>query len=163
MDLATEALRKLGWMLARRRHNFESLVLSLKRLKTVFLAQCPCPERSLISPQDSLEIRTFRAWETPTEDKELRMSGTVPYAGPNCNDIVKRITWKFLRRLCDVLHPDTHVVINVNNTPFKSLARHLPVAKITPPLLVQSKLVYFIGNEQSHRPNRTTSPCTPSY
>ena len=60
MDLATEALRKLGWMLARRRHNFESLVLSLKRLKTV-LAQCPCPERSLISPQDNLEIRTFRA------------------------------------------------------------------------------------------------------
>ena len=148
-DLAVEAVRTLGWMLARRQHSFENLVLSLKRLKTVFLAQCSCPVRTLISPQNCQAIGTFRTWEPPADDCNLRMSGTVPFAGPNCNDIVKRITWKSLRKLCDVIHPDLEVTINVNNTPFRSLSRLLPVAKIMPPPLTQSNLVYQIGNEES--------------
>ena len=42
-ELAAEALCKLGWMLARRQHTFENLILSLKRLRTVFLAECDSP------------------------------------------------------------------------------------------------------------------------
>ena len=43
-----------------------------------------------------------------------------------------------------MIHTNETAIVSVNNTPFKSLGRTLPVAKIAPPNLLDNTLVYQI-------------------
>ena len=40
---------------------------------------------------------------------------------------------------------DSNIVITVNNTPFKSIGRTLPIAKCSPPALLENYAVYRIA------------------
>ena len=150
VETATTALRKLGRMMARREHPLQALILSCARLNPLFLAEASCPERTLLSPGNTPPLPQYATWTEPDKQECIHLSAVIPY-GAHVNEAAKRITGEFMEALKTLLYNDEkrQVKINVNNTPFKSLARLLPVAKICPPPKLLNNLVYRISNATS--------------
>ena len=140
---AIRGLKKLGKMLAKREHPLENIIYSFERLNPTFLAE-QTPARKVISPQNAPEIVIFGDWEQIERSKGIHLPGTVPFLGEGRNDQAKRVTGNFLATIAKMIHTNETAIVSVNNTPFKSLGRTLPVAKIAPPNLLDNTLVYQI-------------------
>ena len=104
-------------------------------------------ERSTIHPNNCPPVQTFGPWSFSEPPSSLSLSGTVPYLSGNRNEQAKRTTGTFLQHLasCIMQRIDSNIVITVNNTPFKSLGRTLPIAKCSPPALLENYAVYRIA------------------
>ena len=164
---AAKGLRKLGKMLAKREHPLSSIITSFERLRPCFLAEIEI-ERYTFDQNAAMEITIFGEWEPKEVAAGLHLSGTVPFLGTGRNEQAKRITGTFLNDIAKSIICDEPPSITVNNTPFKSIGRSLPNAKIMPPVLLDNELVgrtetggppderAFLGQKRQTRPVRWT-------
>ena len=143
-----EGMKKMGVLLARRRHPMEQIFLSFARLNPTFLAEDQ-QERTFVEKEDWDDLEVFGTWSPDDTPFKKRLSGTVPFGGP-VNEHVKRTTREFLNEIARRLrgHDGPDVEVTVNNSPFKCLSRTLPVAKICPPKLLGNNLVYRVGPDK---------------
>ena len=147
---AALGILKLGTILARRHHPLDQILTALERLNPVFRAEHPVPRRALNVTNHTFQS-PFGEWSPDTDPSGLRLPGTIPFLGSTHNDAAKRITGEFLNKVAVSLKLDMEVVVSVNNVPFKTLGRLLPLAKPKIPCLLDANVVYKISNEDSDR------------
>ena len=141
-----KGIRTLGTLLARRNHPLDHLIASFRRLNPLFLTETSPSYDLLLSPDNHPPIIVFGEWHPPTDNPEPRLSGTIPFLGER-NEEAKRIVGEFLRDISLRLNPDSPPEVSVNNVPFKSLRRILPVAKMCPPVWLSRNMVYKSGGK----------------
>ena len=148
IDEATDAILKLGNILAKRNHPLEYIVSAVERLNPVFRAEHPCSRQPLAEGTHCFPD-IFGDWNETSDTKVLRLPGTIPFLGPGHNETAKRITGEFLQKVAASLKTDSPTEVSVNNIPFKTLGRMFPLAKPRLPALLDFNVVYKIQNNDN--------------